>query len=104
MNKMFVVLALLLTGALAAQAQHTPGFRHNQVRQQQRICRGARTGSLTSREYAVLQGQQLHLNRTRRHMKADGRITVRERARLNRMQRRASHHIRHQRHDRQGRF
>ncbi|HYH00511.1 MAG TPA: hypothetical protein VD837_15360 [Terriglobales bacterium] len=89
-----VVLALasfaLTIPTLAAQAispGQPPARRHATISQrremqQQRIAQGIRSGSLTAAEAARLERREARLNRRIRGMKADGRFTARERARV----------------------
>ena len=96
-----VAIAATLTGAVAlclpATASAAPPrakkakVRH--ARQGARIHQGVKSGSLTPRETRALVKERRHIKRTQKRMLRDGRIDRFERARLNRMQSRASRHI-----------
>jgi hypothetical protein len=74
-----------------------------QDRQQVRIDRGIANGSLTARETARLERQQSRIASAEARARADGgRLTVRERYRLEQRQDAASRNIYRQKHDRQG--
>ncbi len=90
--------ALLLPVAVVAQNRPIQHRKHNQ---QKRIAQGVRSGSLTARETARLERNQVRLNRQERRMKSDGNFTARERARVNHQQNRLSRQIYRQKHDAQ---
>lgn len=71
--------------------------------QQDRIGRGVGNGSLTAGEAARLEKKEKALNAETREMRADGKLTPAERARVTRQQNRLSHQIYRQKHDAQGR-
>ncbi len=79
------------------------GIDARQARQRARIHDGVESGQLTRREATRLRGEQRAIGRQERRASADGVVTPRERARINRNQNRASRHINAQRHDRQQR-
>jgi hypothetical protein len=88
---------------LSVSAQTTPGIDRREHRQQQRIRRGVRRGSLTRREAARLEHQQRRTRRLEARAKSDGKVTARERAQLQRRENRTSRHIYRQKHDAQRR-
>jgi predicted amidophosphoribosyltransferase len=93
----------LAAGALllpAAVAQNGP-IQHRKYNQQKRIAQGVRSGSLTARETARLERNQVRLNHEERRMKSDGNFTARERARVTHQQNRLSRQIYRQKHDAQ---
>ena len=104
MKKLLMLAALgLTTIAVAAPAQAQVNYR--QWNQDHRIQQGARSGELTRREYYRLQAQQARIDRAEDRMRwSGGRLTNRERARLDRRQDRASARIYRQKHDRQDRW
>lgn len=110
-RKLAAILApLALFGALALPVaartrpvQQDQGVDRRQERQERRINRGVRNGSLTQREARHLERREGRIQRTESRMLSDGRFTRRERRRLNRRLNRESRGIRHQRHDRQRR-
>ena len=83
--------------ASSASAGH-PGAR--QLRQRVRIQTGVENGSLVRPEARRLRHEQTHVRRARRRMLSDnGRLGPAERARLDRMQDRASRQIFRARHN-----
>lgn len=72
-------------------------------RQQARIAQGVRSGSLTARETARIEGREAALARDVRIMRGNG-LTPRERASIERRQDRLSRDIYRQKHDRQRRY
>jgi len=99
------LLSIVFVAALAANgmAQSTPGVDRRERRQQARIRHGVRSGSLTRREAHRLRRQQALTRALEARAKADGRVTARERVRLQRRENRTSRRIYRQRHDRQTR-
>jgi hypothetical protein len=96
------VIGTLTALSLSVPAEARINKRQNQ--QQQRIAKGISSGRLTASEAARLEQQQARIARVERNSRASGRgINRAERARINRMQNRASHSIRRQKHDAQGR-
>ncbi len=93
------ITILLMTAALAALASTafahsvTPRVDRRQVRQEARIRDGVRSGELTRGETRRLVAGQRHVARVERRAKADGHVTARERAHLNRAQNVQSRHI-----------
>ncbi|MBW2295599.1 MAG: hypothetical protein JRG94_25355 [Deltaproteobacteria bacterium] len=88
-----IALSFVLSSFVAssASAGH-PGAR--QLRQRARIQTGIENGSLVRPEARRLRHEQTHVRRARRRMLSDdGRLGSAERARLDRMQDRASRHI-----------
>ena len=97
---------LILAGAglasSSAQAQYfggSPDYR--EAAQQERIHRGVASGALTPQEARKLGKQQRHIDAAQQRMWSDGRLTPKERARLDRMQDKADRHIYREIHDRQ---
>ncbi len=72
---------------------------HRQIRQQERIHQGIRSGALTQREVRNLERWQRRIQQKKRRAWSDGFLTLRERARLEYMQDRASHRIYHYKHN-----
>lgn len=93
-----VVIALVaLCAATAAFA--TPRVDRRQAAQRERIHDGVRGGQLTPREAARLRMGQRRVARVEHRVGLDGRIGVRERARLERLQDRQSRAIGRLRHN-----
>ncbi|MFY9555785.1 MAG: hypothetical protein WAV20_07245 [Blastocatellia bacterium] len=97
-SAMFVI-ALGIT----VPAQRTPSVDNRERRQQRRINQGVKSGSLTKREAARMERQQVRTHALEAKAKSDGKVTVKERARLQRRENRTSHHIYRQKHDSQKR-
>lgn len=102
MKMLFMLAAMGLTTAVVtapAEAQ----VNRRQYNQQDRIQQGARSGALNGREVYRLERNQGRIDRAEHRMRSSGgRLTYRERARLDRRQDRASARIYRQKHDRQG--
>lgn len=82
-------LAVAMTAAAASFADahtSTPRVDRRQVAQHARIRHGVRSGAITRGEAARLRAGQAHVRRVERRAKADGVVTRRERARLDRAQ------------------
>lgn len=100
-----ITLALLSAAALAQAADTTtpatPRVDARQAVQEQRIDQGQASGELTRREARRLEAEQKGINKVETAVKADGTVTAKERARLHRLQDKASRDIRRQKHDAQ---
>jgi hypothetical protein len=91
---------LVFAGMTPALAQvTTPHVRHHQVRQHQRITHGHANLALTRGETRQLCKQQRRVKQHKRIARADGRVTMQERARINRHQHRASANIYRKKHN-----
>jgi len=77
----------------------SPGINHRQVNQKRRIRQGVRSGELTRGEAHRLGHQQVRVQRQKRHLKADGTFTKRERLRVHKSQNRASKNIYRKKHN-----
>ena len=88
---------------LSAMAQKTPVVNNRQNRQQKRINRGVKTGTLTKKEAAKLEAGQARTEALEAKAKLDGKVTVKERARLQHRQNKTSRRIYRQKHDNQNR-
>ena len=90
-----LIALISLTGfAALSQAQTaTPRVDQREANQQARIDQGVATGELTHKETRHLEKQQAKIHRAEVHAKADGYVSPAERARLARMQNKASHDI-----------
>jgi len=94
--KRILILSVLSFFALsffaATSSAGTSGDR--QAKQRARIHQGVKSGSLVPGEARRLAAEQRHIKRTRQRMRGDdGKLGPGERARLDRMQGRASRHI-----------
>jgi len=95
------LLMLLCAVTLSAPA-FAAGVNQRAFNQQQRIGQGVRSGELTPREAARLEGREAHLQAEVARDRADGRgFTVRERAHAQREENRISRDIYRQKHDAQ---
>jgi len=108
MNRTLIALAsVALTLGLASAsladtdpATATPRVHRRQVRQQERIAQGVRSGQLTPRETAQLERGQGHVDAMKARAKADGVVTPAERARLAHAQNVQSRRIYRDKHNR----
>ena len=94
----FFILVLTAGSAVSAEAhcgggRRTPGVDRREHRQQRRIVQGVRSDELTARETLRLERGQWDVRRDERRAKADGEVTARERAHLQRELNRESRHI-----------
>jgi hypothetical protein len=99
-------LALLSAGLSAQAAEpavqpNMPRVDQRQANQERRIEQGVASGQLTARETLRVEREQKHIATAEAKAEGDGKVTAKERARLARMQNKASHDIRHQKHDAQ---
>ncbi len=98
-----VVLALVSVSFTGIAQTKTPRVRERQENQQKRIAGGIESGELTARETVKLEAREAKIQSDKKEAKADGVVTVRERAKLHREQNRASRAIYRQKHDAQTR-
>lgn len=99
-NKLLMTLLLGLPVVALAQGA-TPGIDARQVRQEQRIDQGVRSGQLTPNEAAKLERGQQHVERLEDKAKDDGVVSAKERRRLGHAQDVQSQRIYREKHDRQ---
>src|ERR1044071_6574587 len=96
-----LMLAAFAAASIASVASAaTPGIDARQANQNARIERGVKNGQLTRGEARRLRGGQRRFHRLKRRSMADGRVTPRERMRINRMlnhQSRRIHRLEHNR-------
>ncbi len=90
LSSLFILPALAAPGLADAQTR----AEYRDVRQDVRVNRGARDGSLTVGETALLQAEQRRVDRLRRRARQDDDLTPQERARIERSQDRANRRIR----------
>ena len=90
-----ILLSLVMIGGVyTIQAQTaTPNVSKRQVKQQQRIGKGVRSGELTKGETVALQKQQKRINKSKKAAKADGKVSRRERAAIHKRQNAANRNI-----------
>jgi len=100
MKKNLLVLALLIFGVAAANAQPTAhNIAKHQHSQQARIREGIRHGELSRSETARLEKQQHHILQERRIAKSEGRFNQAERNHTRHEQIVASHNIYRKKHN-----
>ncbi|GBC62868.1 hypothetical protein DENIS_3852 [Desulfonema ishimotonii] len=79
-------------------------FEHRQQKQTRKIYNGVKKGCVSHKEFRRLTREQWRIEHTRKKALADGRISRKEKKRLNKMQRRAGKHIRRATHNRYVRY
>jgi hypothetical protein len=101
MKKMFFIVgtALIVMTFISSGNAYAGREGDRQIRQQERIAGGVKSGELTPGETARVETQQAHIQHVKKEMKEDGNLSLRERARLNKMQDRASRNIFRKKHN-----
>jgi hypothetical protein len=97
------VAALFVLGASVVSMAGPHGINKREYQEQRRINQGIRSGELTRREAERLEAGMARIRTDERFARADGTVTPRERARLQRELNRESQGIYHQKHDGQDR-
>jgi hypothetical protein len=99
MKKQLAAVTIILTafGALAQPAKRV--VRHRQVRQQERIRQGVRSGELTKEEARKLEQGERQIQQAKREARSDGVVTQEEKKEINEMQNKASKEIYEEKHD-----
>ena len=98
-----LLAAVFILGASTVSMAGSHSINVRERRQQQRINQGIRSGELTRREARRLEAEQARIRTDERFARADGTVTPRERARLQRELNRSSRDIYRQKHDGQDR-
>jgi len=94
MKRTTLIFSIFMMLGITTFAQEpTPKVDMRQKNQRARIHEGRANGDLTHRESAQLNKQQRHIRRTEKRAKADGDVTTLERRKLDRKQDRANRHI-----------
>jgi uncharacterized membrane protein YebE (DUF533 family) len=97
-----LLVAVLVAFALPVLAQpNTPNIDQRQANQQQRIDQGVKSGELTGKEAARLEKGQERVQNMETKAKADGKVTPKERERIENAQNKESKKIHKEKHDRQ---
>jgi uncharacterized membrane protein YebE (DUF533 family) len=97
-----VALGLLaLNGVAFAQSNETPVLDKREKRQEARIEQGKESGQLNDKEAARLENREAKLKADEAAAKSDGKVTAKERKKLNKEANRDSKRIAKQKHDRQ---
>ncbi|MDI3319329.1 hypothetical protein [Pinibacter soli] len=92
--------AIAITSATFAQTK-TPEINKRQHNQQERIARGIDSGQLNAKETARLEKREAKIQSDKKEAKADGVVTQKEKAKLNREENKTSKAIYNQKHDAQ---
>jgi hypothetical protein len=95
------LIPLILAGlfAVPAFAQSSATEVQRDVRQQQRVEAGLKSGQLTTREAARLEHEEAHIDHVQANALKDGSLSDAEKAHISSMQNRASRDIAAQKHD-----
>jgi len=80
-------------------SRNSPGIDAREHRQQNRVAAGLKNGSLTGHEAAKIERDEAKIHRDEARAKADGVVTGRERAKLNRELNHTSREIRRDKHN-----
>ena len=94
-----VFTAFIAMGAFAQDK--TPNLDKREKRQEKRIEQGVKSGELNKREAARLEAREKKLRADEAKAKADGKVTAKERAKLQHEANKTSRHIYKQKHDKQ---
>lgn len=107
MKKIMTLLIITgLTGIFSAAAlgQTTPGVDRRQRIQRNRVKAGVRSGQVTRREARSIRRSTAGNRRLERRVKAEGRVTWKERSRLHRKENRSSRKIFRAKHNKRNRY
>lgn len=96
-------LVFALAAPAIAQTASTPRIDARQERQAERIEQGRQSGALTEKEAARLEKGQARIQRMEDKAVADGKVSAKERRRIEHAQDVQSRKIRRQKHDKQHR-
>ncbi len=91
----------LIAAGVAFASTNDPRIQQRELNQDKRIDQGVASGQLTPKEAGRVEAQQAKIKQDEARMKADGKLTKKERAKLTREQNRASRTIYRQKHDQQ---
>ena len=99
----FVTVAVLAALSLPAFAQttSTPRIDQRQANQERRIEAGEKSGQLNQKEAARLEKGQARIQKMENKAVADGKVTAKERRKIERAQDKQSRKIAREKHDRQ---
>ena len=98
LHRIIIAVAILAALGVGAGTAAADRIDRREARQHARIVDGIHSGRLTRVEAARLRAGQRHVHRAERRIERDGVVTLRERARLERMQDRQSrviHRLKH---------
>ncbi|MDO9262757.1 MAG: hypothetical protein Q7U02_02245 [Desulfosalsimonadaceae bacterium] len=88
-----LVISIFLMGVFFIDTAFAGKVHERQVNQHQRIGQGVKSGELTKRETAVLAHEQKHIQVLKQRSWQDGKLTQKERLRLENVQDHSSDHI-----------
>ena len=88
-----IVVLSMFASAVFAQNTNTPHIDQSQSNQQARIANGINSGALTAKEGANLERREAKIEADKVAAKADGKVTMKERARLRHEENRTSQKI-----------
>lgn len=97
-------VALVAPMLAAAQTSSTPRIDQRQVNQEARIQQGERSGALTQHEANKLERGQQHVQNMENRAIADGKVTMKEKGRIEHAQDVQSRRVYREKHDRQHDF
>ena len=104
MKNMKIVTAAVIAAfafPVLAQTTSTPRIDQRQENQQQRIGQGVKSGQLNQKEAARLEKGQARVQKMEDKATADGKVTAKERRRIEAAQDKQSRRIAHEKHDKQ---
>jgi len=90
---MMLAVSVIIFGFVSAEAAFAGKIGKRQVKQQKRIYQGVRSGELTFRETRALERGQYNVQKCKRKVSQDGKVTPKERNRLRRKQNHENRHI-----------
>ena len=93
MKKVMSILMVAAFGFVCASSAMAGRIKNRQVHQQKRIHKGIHSGELTCQEVKALEKEQRHVQKTKKKVWSDGKLTPGERIRLERQQDKAGKHI-----------
>ena len=79
----FLVAAEVAYGQARTYGTNDPGIQQRMQNQEQRIDQGVSSGALTPKEAGRLEGEQARIQKTEQRVKSDGRLTPKERQKVN---------------------
>lgn len=88
-----IIAAAVVTGLLWSDSALAGEIKKRQVKQQARISEGIESGELNQNEIRNLEQEQNRIRKFKRKSLSDGKLTVRERVKIDNMQDRAGKHI-----------
>ncbi len=99
LTSLLAALIVTISAAPAFAGTDTPKIDKHQENQQKRIDEGVKSGALTAKETENLEKREAKIEADKTAAKADGKVTVAERHKLKREERKTSRAIHRQKHD-----